>query len=90
MHVTLPDGTRAIVRGNFPRPMKCATCGGPADLVCDWKIGTETVDGVTSVLTCDTQICKDCTYKPAPGKDLCRYHAGAWKRRLEAKKAKPF
>jgi hypothetical protein len=47
-------------------------CGKPGKLLCDWK-----VDGGT----CDKPLCSNCTYVPAPDKDLCPVHAAEWKAR---------
>lgn len=69
-HVSLPGGGSAIVCG--PRKRKrCTSCGGPASLLCDWKVG----EG-----TCDEPICARCTTSPAPNKDLCHSHAAAFER----------
>lgn len=68
-HVTLPDGTRAIVCGPR-RPRRKCTCGRAATLLCDWKTGDST--------TCDADICGHCSTKPAPNKDLCPQHAKAF------------
>jgi hypothetical protein len=71
-HVTLPDGTRAIVCGPRKRTAKCK-CGQPSTLLCDWKV-PERLSG-----TCDKPICASCTFSPAPDKDLCPEHATAFK-----------
>ena len=68
-HVTLPDGTRAIVCGTRRR-QRCA-CGQRATLLCDWKMPGKN-------RTCDAPLCADCTTSPAPEKDLCAEHARAW------------
>ncbi len=74
--VTLPGGQRAIVCSSRKR-QRCATCGRPATLLCDWKVtGNRTG-------TCDAPICTGCTTSPAPDKDLCPDHATAfalWRR----------
>lgn len=74
-HVTLPDGTRAIVCSSGRR--KLCKCGRAATLLCDWKVPAKKSG------TCDAPICDRCTTSPAPDKDLCREHAKAyeeWKR----------
>lgn len=72
--VSLPNGGSAIVCSGGRRP-RCK-CGGPAPLLCDWK-----VSGKKSG-TCDAPLCASCTTSPAPNKDLCPEHArefDAWK-----------
>lgn len=75
-HLTLPDGTRAIVCGRSRRRPKCKGCGRPADLACDWKVKTRRSG------TCDAPICSACTTSPAEGKDLCPDHAADYRRWL--------
>jgi hypothetical protein len=76
-HVTLPDGTAAIVCGSHRRK-RCA-CGRPATLACDWKVPARRSG------TCDAPICAGCTTSPAPGKDLCSEHARSYAAWLAAK-----
>lgn len=71
--VPLPRGGHAIICGPTRR---CAGCGKPARLECDWK-----VPGRKSG-TCDKPICAACTMSPAPDKDLCPAHAAEWRARL--------
>lgn len=73
------NGGRAIVCTGRQRRKRCANCGQPADLLCDWK-----VKGKRSG-TCDAPICATCTSKPAEGKDLCPRHAEQWAERLKVK-----
>ena len=68
-HVSLPDGSRAIICGT-QRRQRCG-CGHRATLLCDWK--TPTKRG-----TCSAPLCARCTTSPAPDKDLCREHAAAY------------
>lgn len=80
-HVTLPDGTHAIVCSSGPRK-RCA-CGQPATRLCDWKM-PERRSG-----TCDAPICASCSTSPAPEKDLCPTHAAAfrkWSARLNSRR----
>ncbi len=77
--VPLPQGGHAIVCSGGRRK-RCA-CGRRADLLCDWR-----VEGKRSG-TCDAPICATCTTSPAPEKDLCPKHAGAfaeWKQHRQA------
>lgn len=80
-HVTLPDGTAAIVCGPRRRKAKCCKCGKPAGLLCDWKVKTKRSG------TCDEPICARCTSSPAPDKDLCPDHAAEWAEMRKAKGA---
>lgn len=82
-HVTLPDGTRAIVCGTRRPRQRCA-CGRPATLLCDWKLAPDQTSRRRKSRTCDAPICTSCTTSPAPDKDLCPAHAQAfeeWKKR---------
>jgi hypothetical protein len=79
--VKLPDGTAALVTGNFPRPKPC-TCGKESTRLCDWIIGRGR--------TCDAPLCDSCTSSPAPDKDLCKRHAQLWAKDPRSRKeAKP-
>ena len=64
------NGTTAMVCG--PRRFRKCACGSgrPANLLCDWKVPGG---------TCSAKICSACSARPAPGKDLCPEHAGAWR-----------
>jgi hypothetical protein len=74
--VSLPNGATAIVCGTRGRrPIKCSVCGRPGDLLCDWKR-----KGDPHQSTCDAPLCRECTTKPARGKDLCPKHAEAFER----------
>lgn len=75
----------AIVCSRGPRkaPKRCIACGKPATRECDRKVlkmrGPR--GGVLAKPkegTCDAPICDDCTFVPAPGKDLCPDHAEKW------------
>lgn len=68
---SMPNGGRAIICSSGPKP-RCG-CGRLAPLQCDWK-----VPGNASG-TCDAPICTNCATSPAPGKDLCRTNAQAWR-----------
>ncbi len=70
--VDFGNGTRGFVCTGRRSRKRCAECGQPAGLLCDWK-----VKGRRSG-TCDTPICAACTSKPAEGKDLCPAHAAEW------------
>lgn len=70
--VQLDNGARAIVcTGRRSRP-RCAGCGAPAVLLCDWKVASR------KSVTCDAPICTSCTHSPAPNKDLCPEHRDQW------------
>lgn len=74
--VSLPGGARAIVCGTRPRS-RCA-CGNPATLECDWKVP----NAFRKSQTCDKPLCPNCSFSPAPDKDLCPHHASlfeAWR-----------
>lgn len=79
--VTLENGTRAIVCGPRQKKARCSSCGKPADLLCDWKVKSRRSG------TCDAPICRDCTHKPARGKDLCPAHRDEWLARCSGKAA---
>lgn len=64
-------GTVAIVCGVRGRKRRCP-CGHLATLECDWKRPTKKSG------TCDAPLCERCTYRPAPGKDLCPLHVEAF------------
>lgn len=67
------DGMTGFVCGARRKPARCKCGSGrPADLLCDWKVGTG---------TCDAKICNACGSKPAEGKDLCPAHTAEWKAR---------
>jgi|UPI000689E282 hypothetical protein len=68
--VSLPGGGSAIICSSRTR-QRCA-CGRPATLLCDWKVPTRKSG------TCDAPVCARCAYQPAPGKDLCPEHRGAF------------
>jgi hypothetical protein len=77
--IQLPNGCFAIVCGTrYAGPKERCACGKVATLLCDWK-----VKGKRSG-TCDTPICRHCTYSPAPEKDLCKSHTAEWKSRPKA------
>lgn len=69
-----------FVCGPAPKPKPCAYCGKLSGRLCDWP-------GVRRgrKATCDLPMCADCTFSPAPEKDLCRPHRKLW----EEKKAAP-
>ena len=69
-HVSLPGGGTAIVCTRTKR-QRCA-CGGPATLLCDWKVAGKRSG------TCDAPLCPSCSTSPAPDKDLCPDHAQAF------------
>lgn len=69
---TLKVGGYNVIVCGAKRIQACCKCGGPAVVLCDWKID--------SYHTCDKPICERCTVKPAEGKDLCPRHAEAWAR----------
>lgn len=84
-HVPLPGGGFAIVCGTHAsrgqRAKDRCACGNRASLLCDWKVPSRKSG------TCDAPICASCTTSPAPDKDLCRKHAGAyeqWKHQRDA------
>jgi len=69
--VELPGGGRGFACGPRRAPRRCG-CGAPASLLCDWKTP------VRKSGTCDAPLCARCASSPAPGKNLCPEHAGAW------------
>ena len=70
-HLSLPDGTNAIVCG----PTRRCACGNRHTLLCDWKVPAKKSG------TCDKPLCARCTTSPAPDKDLCSAHAAEWANR---------
>lgn len=70
--INVPGLGTGFVCGPRRKKARCASCGRPADLLCDWK-----VPGRKSG-TCDAPICNQCTTSPAPDKDLCPAHAAAY------------
>jgi hypothetical protein len=80
--VTLPSGYRAIVCSSRSRK-RCRVCGAKAALLCDWKVAKK------SSGTCDAPLCHRCAETPAPDKDLCPTHAGAYRRWLGARTDQP-
>lgn len=75
--VVLTNGTRAIVCGPRQRRKPCSECGKPADLLCDWKVKSRKSG------TCDKPICTECTFSPAPDKDLCPAHQAEFLERIK-------
>lgn len=69
-HITLPDGTTAIVctRSRAKQP-RCA-CGQPAEFQCDAP--TKRRSG-----TCDRHLCAACATVAGPDQHLCPDHATA-------------
>ena len=61
---------------------RCSVCGYVSSRQCDWRLRLG-VQG--EPVTCDRWLCSFCTVEPAPGKDLCPEHVGAWKARLAAR-----
>lgn len=58
---------------------KRCKCGLPAALLCDWKVPSKKSG------TCDRPICDRCSTSPAPDKDLCSEHAGAFEKWRESR-----
>jgi hypothetical protein len=73
------NGTPAIICGlKKPKPCKCGS-GLEVSRACDWKRRRVHKDGhELKPKTCDAPLCEQCTYEPAPGKDLCRTHRDLW------------
>lgn len=71
----LQDGTPivGVVCTRGVRAKRCVNCGKAADRLCDWKL-----TGPKAGKTCDRPVCRSCTTRPAPDKDLCPAHARAW------------
>src|SRR5580692_5630775 len=97
-------GTNAIafVRVAGRRPPPCCKCGAHSSIACDWILKDSDPQSARSRRTepyrsakaharrktCDAQLCIDCTYSPAPGKDLCPTHAAIWRSYLERRATK--
>jgi hypothetical protein len=64
--VKLPGGATAIVCGRGKKQRHCAYCGGPANLLCDWKL--------PGGKTCDLPICSRCSTHEGADKDYCKIH----------------
>lgn len=67
----------------FSKPEPKCACGKLRTRECDWRLqrfvgprgGKLTKP---RLVTCDEPMCDDCTYEPAPGKDLCPTHKAKW------------
>jgi hypothetical protein len=71
--VSLPDGTRAIVKMAKRRLPLCRFCRQrPADKLCDFKVP---VGDVGHTRTCDTAMCYRCATPVGPDLDYCPNHA---------------
>lgn len=71
--VTLPDGTRAIVKMAKRRLPLCGFCRQrPADKLCDFKVP---VGDVGHTRTCDTPMCYRCATPVGRDLDYCPSHA---------------
>jgi len=70
--ITLENGMKAHVYGDFPQPRQCCNCHRVSTRLCDWKLG--------GGRTCDKPMCPSeaCGISPAPDKDLCPGHAKLW------------
>ena len=79
---TLPNGTRVITCGRpHARRMRCVTCHGMADLLCDGPaLPDRTMDGRDVPRTCDKPICRRHAVEIGPDKHLC--NGCAEKRRM--------
>jgi hypothetical protein len=71
-------GVTAIVCGPRPRRRRCS-CGAPATLLCDWKVGKG---------TCDKPICAAHAEEVAPDKHLCPEHQVAYREWLARREEK--
>ena len=69
------NGTVVHIRHSNKKSFACEVkgCIEPASRECDWKLQP----GVT----CDFRLCDKHTSEPAPGKDLCPWHAKMWAER---------
>lgn len=70
-------GSVAIVCSHG-RTKRCA-CGRQPVALCDWKTEATTRGRRKD---CDAPLCKACTTRVGPEKDLCRAHAEEWGQRL--------
>ena len=70
-HVTLPDGTHALVKLSNARARACSVCHRKTlqYVLCDF----ETSIG-PKPKTCDLVLCKACAYHIPPDKDFCPFH----------------
>jgi hypothetical protein len=56
---------------NLKAPRPCCCCGWISERECDWIIAPDQ--------TCDLPLCSNCTFSPAPEKDICPKHVGPLK-----------
>jgi hypothetical protein len=83
--IKLPGGGIAIVCGGpkfhelAPDLFICKQCGKPAAFLCDWKMPTITISGLSLVSgTCDAPMCPEHALQVGPKKHLCSEHQAAW------------
>lgn len=58
----------ACTRGSSRK--RCAVCGSPATIACDWPL-----QGLKVGQTCDRALCRRCATRIRPNVDYCPAHA---------------
>jgi hypothetical protein len=71
--ITLPDGTKAIVRFSGKRPAACRWCGKPSTKLCDFRLSHPSQ--VTHKRTCDAPMCDQHAKSVGTNLDFCPDHA---------------
>jgi hypothetical protein len=69
--ITLPDGTRCLVKLSRRPPKKCA-CGRPATKLCDFEV--EPGHGHLAAKTCDKPLYTKCAVHVEKDTDYCPDH----------------